>query len=551
MERPSLLRRLATPRATPYTAAEWTAQPWPARLRMACLAWAMDGYGSPVAIYALYGLKVLFYVGAWVGFVALGESGGGWEGLLSADGFKKAVLWSMLYESLGLGCGSGPLTGRYLPPVAAPLHFLRPGTLRLPPWPNLPVLGGGLRNGVHVGLYLGFIGALLVALLSPVVTPALVAPAVVLLVLVGLSDKTIFLAARSEHYGVLLVCFLFAEDWLAGAMAVQLAIWMWAAISKFNRHFPAVICVMLSNSPWFRWRRLRKAMYRDFPEDLRPSGLAGVLAHLGTAVELTFPVLLLLGDGGTLTVIGLVVMVLFHTFITANVPMAVPIEWNVMVVAGALYLFGMHPEVGPQDIQSPILATLLLVCLVVVPLVGNLRPRWVSFLMSMRYYAGNWAWSVWLFRGEAAEKLSAIKKASDHPAVQLRHFYPDDTVVTLLSKVPAFRAMHLHGRTLQLLLPRAVDEVEAYDYADGEIIAGVVLGYNFGDGHLHDHRLLARVQAACGFEPGELRHIQVESQPLLDPHLAWEIRDAHDGLMESGRVSVATLSALQPWPTGS
>ena len=78
MERPSLLRRLATPRATPYTAAEWTAQPWPARLRMACLAWAMDGYGSPVAIYALYGLKVLFYVGAWVGFVALGESGGGW-----------------------------------------------------------------------------------------------------------------------------------------------------------------------------------------------------------------------------------------------------------------------------------------------------------------------------------------------------------------------------------------------------------------------------------------------------------------------------------------
>ena len=30
----------------------------------------------------------------------------------------------MLFEVLGLGCGSGPLTGRYLPPVGGFLSFI-------------------------------------------------------------------------------------------------------------------------------------------------------------------------------------------------------------------------------------------------------------------------------------------------------------------------------------------------------------------------------------------------------------------------------------------
>ena len=34
-------------------------------------------------------------------------------------------------------------------------------------------------------------------------------------------------------------------------------------------------------------------------------------------------------------------------------------------------------------------------------------------------------------------------------------------------------------------------------------------------------------------------------------NLDWEIRDAHDGLLETGRIEVAELLALQPWPTGS
>jgi len=120
--------------------------------------------------------------------------------------------------------------------------------------------------------------------------------------------------------------------------------------------------------------------------------------------------------------------------------------------------------------------------------------------------------------------------------------------VGLLGKVIAFRAMHLHGRVLQLALPRAVERVEDYEWADGEIVAGTVLGWNFGDGHLHDEKLLAAVQAQCGFEDGELRCIFVESQPLFGKTLTWRAHDAKRGRVASGEVEVAKLRALQPWP---
>jgi hypothetical protein len=170
----------------------------------------------------------------------------------------------------------------------------------------------------------------------------------------------------------------------------------------------------------------------------------------------------------------------------------------------------------------------------------------------MRYYAGNWAYSVWLFRGDSGRKLDAgLVKAASGVRDQLARFYDEETVIALLSKVVAFRAMHLQGRALQLLLPRAVDDLDAYEYLDGEMVAGVVLGWNFGDGHLHDGQLLRAVQRQCGFAEGELRCVFVESQPMGRPTLAWTIADAASGVLEKGEISVAELEALQPWPAGA
>ena len=79
------------------------------------------------------------------------------------------------------------------------------------------------------------------------------------------------------------------------------------------------------------------------------------------------------------------------------------------------------------------------------------------------------------------------------------------------------------------------------------LVAGIVLGWNFGDGHLHDERLLGAIQAQCGFEPGELVCVFVESQPVFGEGLAWRIVDAAAGPRASGTITVDELCALHPW----
>jgi hypothetical protein len=111
----------------------------------------------------------------------------------------------------------------------------------------------------------------------------------------------------------------------------------------------------------------------------------------------------------------------------------------------------------------------------------------------------------------------------------------------------AFRLMHLHGRALPELIPKAVDRFEDYMYLDGEMVAGLVLGWNFGDGHLHDEQLLHAIQAQCGFEPGELRCVMLEAQPLGRSTLAYRICDASTGLKQAGELEVAALRERQPW----
>jgi hypothetical protein len=219
------------------------------------------------------------------------------------------------------------------------------------------------------------------------------------------------------------------------------------------------------------------------------------------------------------------------------------------MVYGGFALFYAHPDVTILDLGSHWLAALLLAMLVILPLVGNLLPRRVSFLLAMRYYAGNWPYGVWLFRGDSYRRLNRLTKSAPWVYDQLARFYDRATAVGLVGKVLGFRLMHLHGRALPRLIPKAVERFEDYEYLDGEIVAGMVLGWNFGDGHLHNEPLLASVQEQCGFEPGELRCIFVEPQPLGGHNLDYRIVDASTGLLEQGSLDVRSLCQCQPWAT--
>ena len=525
---------------------------------MACQGWALDGYGAPLSVLVFYLAKIALYVWCWLLFCSLSPSLGGLDSIESwwfkELAFKKAIVWSLLFEILGLGCGSGPLTGRNIPPFGGVLYFLRPGAVKLSLWPKAPIIGGERRRLVDVVAYLAVLAACVVALLAPESQGMHLGLIVGSLVFAGVCDKTLFLVARGEHYAVMLVVFLLAgstAEWVAGGQMLACCLWFFAGVSKLNAHFPSVVAAMISNSASFRPAFLRRAMYRSFPDDLHPSRLATWMAHMGTALELAVPVVLLLAGGDTMLMVGLVMMVTLHLFITSHIPAGVPLEWNVLVVYAGFVLFGANPELSVLDVSLPILLFLGVVS-VVVPVVGNFFPKHVSFLPSMRYYAGNWAYSLWFFRGDSVRKLNQkLPMTSPWVADQLGMLYDDQIVQGIMSRPVGFRLMHLHGRVTGLMIPKLLqDNLADYEWVDGEVVAGLVLGWNFGDGHLHDERLLQAVQEACAFEEGELRCMFVESQPLLGDSLDVRLWDAAAGLLHQERVLISDLKARQTWQLG-
>ena len=239
---------------------------------------------------------------------------------------------------------------------------------------GVPLLGGHRRTVIDVALYASTIGVLGHALVSDAVSMEHLVALVVLVPVMGLLDKTLFLVFRSEHYLSLVVCTLAGADWIAGSKLVWMAIWWGAATSKINHHFPAVMCVMTSNAPITQFTPwLRRAIYRDFPDDLRPSPLAHVFAHFGTAVEYLVPLgLLAFGDGGPITASLLFIITGFHLFIFLNVPMGVPLEWNFVMIYGAFVLFGVHADVSVLSMTTPWLVAYLVVAHLVVPIFGSL-----------------------------------------------------------------------------------------------------------------------------------------------------------------------------------
>lgn len=544
----------------PYPVYEVLAQPWPERMRLVSRTWAMQVAATPISVVAMYWLKYcLVFAGGWAFFCSFSR---GYPGFLSigqwafADGsFQKAILFAIFYESLGLGCSSGPMNARFWPPIGGFLHFLRPGTTKLPLFPGLPLLGGIRRTWLDVALYAANLVFLLRALVAPELTQSLLLPSFVLIPLLGVTDKTLFLAARAEHFWVALACLTFAlpnDVWISGCKVVWCFIWFWAATSKLNHHFPSVIMVMMNQGPFFPgW--LKKRLFVSFPDDLRPSKMATWMAHMGTVTEISIPFALLASTNPLFTAAVLCVMAGFHGFIALNNPSGMPVEWNILMVYGGIFLFGFHPEASVLAIGPlPGLVAFLALFLVVIPLYGNLVPKHVSFLMAMRYYAGNWAYNVWFFRGDAQKKLNKLTKAALTFREQLEGLLGDpEAVEAAVMMMPVMRLMHLQGKVLLETIPKALDDIAAYEWMEGEVVAGLALGWNFGDGHLNSMQLLEAIQAQCHFEPGELRVIMVESQPLFGRTMAWKIVDAATGVIEEGETEVAPLRAYQAWPTGA
>jgi Transmembrane protein of unknown function (DUF3556) len=533
--------------------------------------WAEVGFGTPVLLHLFYVVKIgLYILAAWL--LALTTTG--IDGFTNVTHwyaepivFEKVVLYTMLFEVVGLGCGFGPLNNRFFPPLGSILYWLRPDTIRLPPWPDrIPFTKGDRRTPVDALLYGALLVLLVIAIFSdgtgPV--PALgttvgVLPAwqiwtaLGVLAVLGLRDKVIFLAARGEVYASFTVAFLFAGygvDMIVGAKLVCLVIWLGAATSKLNKHFPFVISTMMSNNPVFRPRFIKRKFFEHFPDDLRPGRLSRWLAHFSTAIEGLVPLVLFFSHGGWPTAIAAFVMLCFHFGILSSIPMGVPLEWNVFMMFSVLALFVGHASVGLGDLTTP-LPILLFAVVAGTVVLGNLFPRKVSFLPGMRYYAGNWDTTLWCIKPSADEKIAnGVVAIASMPAAQLEKFYGGKEAAQIPMYMGyAFRAFNTHGRALFTLAHRAMAGHNEDDYVltDGERITSTAIGWNFGDGHFSNEQLVAALQKRCHFEPGEVRVVMLDAQPIHRQTQQYRLVDAATGEFERGYVGVPDMVTRQPW----
>lgn len=550
--------------------------PYRERLKVLSRHWAEYGFGAPKITMFIYLFRmVLFTAGCGV-LAATLTSGlnplkpGEWFD--QAIVWQKLVVWMLLIESLGMGGSWGPLSGHFKPFTAGFRHYFRVGTIRLPPWPEkVPGTRGDERTVLDVALYALLIASYVAAIAIPgqfdrelsaavgsdnegLMAAASVVPIIVLLVLMGLRDRIVFLAARSEQYLPALVFFAFFPfvDMIIAAKILIVAVWVGAGVSKLTKHFPYVIPPMVSNTPWLSSTRFKRAHYARFPEDLRPSKGAKFLAEIpGTAFEIVVPLVLLFSTNETVTLIAAIIMLGYCVFIISCFPLATPIEWNVMFMFLIGFLFlshGSNEGYGLADMDTGLLI-LTVAGMLLLPVWGNIRPDQISFLPALRQYAGNWASGMWALAPGAEEKLNAhVKKASLMQRDQLAAIYGEDEASVVLYQLLGWRSLHSQGRGLNSVMIRTLGaDVDRYDLREAEFACNAVVGWNFGEGHLHDRRLIAALQSRCDFAPGEFIVVWVESEPFGNGRQQYEVIDAAVGVVERGSWSVKDCVEAQPW----
>ncbi|HEU4513605.1 MAG TPA: DUF3556 domain-containing protein [Nocardioidaceae bacterium] len=563
----------------PVDPAEFESMPFMDRMRMLATHWVDYGFGGPKTNHMLYVYKLAFYIVGGVTVVALTTPGlGGFADFTSWWGelivYQKLMVWTILFEIVGFASSSGPLAFKFKPFIGGMLYWTRRDTLRVPPWPGkVPLTAGDHRTAFDVGLYYALLGILVFLLIGPGVQTAALPDSdagllpqwallayVAGIIVMGLRDKVVFLAARSEQYVAVMFFFGVLANHVDMVLAAKIAvvtIWMGAGISKFGHHFTNVVPPMMSNTPWITSLKFKRSLYKSYPEDLRPSRVSWSFAHLGgTVVELVLPLVLLFSTNTTITWLAIIGMITFHIFITSTFPLAVPLEWNVFFMFASAWLFGAFPAgagYGVGDVSSPWVLLAILVAFLTFPVIGNLRPDLVSFLPSMRQYAGNWASATWAFRGDEAEnKLNThLVKSNLNQIDQLAGAFGKEIAEIFMQKAVAWRTMHSQGRGLISLMMRHLDRLENYRIREAEFVCTTLVGWQFGDAHLHNEATIEAVQKRCNFEPGECVVVWVESQPIHKKTQEYKVIDAALGVVERGEWNVLDAVSEQPWlPNG-
>jgi hypothetical protein len=555
-------------------------RPYLERTKVLSQFWIDYGFGSPKAIMVMYLSKIVLFYGCC--------------GILAATltshmsplhphqwfdqpiFYEKAIIWTVLLEILGIAGSWGPLAGHMWPFTGGWHYYARKGALRNPPWPErVPLTRGDERTYVDVGLYLLVVASLIVNLALPghnhhgvaahvahskgLVAPLTVGISVGLMFALGLRDKISFLAARSEQYlpAMIFMTFFPFTDMIVAAKLLIVCVWFGAGFSKLTRHFPLVIPAMVSNTPWLASKKVKRMHVRSFPDDLRPSTFATFISHgPGVFGELVPPVVLLFSHNHTVTFCAVIFMVLYHMFIISTFPLAVPLEWNMAFMYITAFLFLGYPDQHGYALGNagPGVIIPTAIVLLAFPVAGNLRPDKISFLPSLRQYAGNWASAMWAFAPGAEEKLDEhLTKAAAITVKQLQTpmpllgYTPEQAEITMQILL-AWRSLHSQGRGLNsVMINQLGEDIDTYTLREAEFSCNMITGFNFGEGHFHDEHLISAIQRRCQFAPGEFIVVWVESEPVWHGYQRYWVMDAAVGIVERGRWQVKDCVEAKNW----
>lgn len=492
------------------------------------------------------------------------------ESLVSEMNMKRFLLYSILHSILGFGATSSLLGQRFKLAVGGTgIHFMWPGTICSPTFPSLVSLVSAVparRSVLAVLCFVAYALSLLNELLKP--EPSVVLP-VVLLTVCTIFDYNIFSASRGEHYGYFLICMLF-PDWINGWQCVQLALWAWAGVGKIGPWFQPVIPFITKDSAytWLLPKQLMcKLLVKDYPDDLNPSNLSTILAYMGATLEVAFP-LCCSTPIYFLRHLGAFGMISYHAFIGVCMPFASVFEWNYSCMIFAYFLFCQHEFALPG---SPALLAFLLLALIIIPIIGQLNPSLVPFLLAYRPYMGNWRFGWYVVHKKGLAKHQKLKTTEDPfvaangvwlyewfayfglPVEQsIRSMrYWDYMVAGMMMVVPAYRPF---VSMIEKLCEENGWDIDDVSFTHSESYQNQVFGFSLGTGWIASRECVRKAyNEICGFDKGEMYFVQFDPckpLPWGKEHHVVKFRcfDVTEGPENAiyGEMPYAQLAAVQP-----
>ena len=272
---------------------------------------------------------------------------------------------------------------------------------------------------------------------------------------------------------------------IIAAKLVCLVIWIGAATSKLNKHFPFVISTMMSNNPVLRPRWIKRKFFEHFPDDLRPGPAvadARALQHRDRGARPAGAVLLprRLADGDRR--VRHAVLPLRHPVVDPDGRAAGVERVHDVQRAGAVRRARRTRASATCTARWPIVLFVVVAGTVVL---GNLFPRKVSFLPGMRYYAGNWDTTLWCIKPSAEQKIAnGIVAIASMPQAQMEKFYGSPETAQMY---------HLHGIRVPRLQHSRPRDVHPRAPGDGRTERGRLHRSPTASGSVqHRHRLELR-----------------------------------------------------------